>query len=129
MISKIKKNVDKEERIGWDEYVTSLSYQFKEFITKVKGRSSDRRVIRSGYNVYPSGCDHIRIHRHYHEVNTIHAEQLQVAYNLQLLSITAEQNAISDASRRGNDIYNLFSVYKLCKINNKQCDKRGVLFG
>jgi len=30
----------------------------------------DRRVIRSGYNVYPSGCDHIRIHRHYHEVNT-----------------------------------------------------------
>ena len=50
----------------------------------------DRRVISSGYNGYPSGCEHVSIHRDGHEINTIHAEQ----------------NAISDASRRGVAIEN-----------------------
>jgi len=81
MISKIKKIVDKQERIGWDEYFGSLaclissrspSQKLKVGVVIVK----DRRVISSGYNGYPSGCEHISMHRQGHEVNTIYAEEL-----------------------------------------------------
>lgn len=90
MINKIKKLVDNNERIGWDEYFASLACLISSRSPSQKLKVGaiivkDRRVISSGYNGYPSGCEHISIHRDGHEINTIHAEQ----------------NAISDASRRG----------------------------
>merc|ERR1711934_1294954 len=45
----------------------------------------DNRIISSGYNGFPAGLPHISIERDNHEQNTIHAEQ----------------NAISDAAKRG----------------------------
>jgi len=95
MIDKIKKLVSHNDRIGWDEYFASLacliscrspSQKLKVGAVIVK----DKRVISSGYNGYPAGCEHISIHRGGHEINTIHGEQ----------------NAISDASRRGVAIEN-----------------------
>ena len=45
----------------------------------------DNRIISTGYNGYPSNTPHVSIMKDGHEINTIHAEQ----------------NAISDAARRG----------------------------
>lgn len=84
-----------QERIEWDEYFASITklISSRSPSTKLKVGAviiKDKRIISSGYNGYPSGCEHISIHREGHEINTIHAEQ----------------NAISDAARRGVAIEN-----------------------
>ena len=78
------------DRLSWDEYFMSLcvltasrspSKKLKVGALIVK----NNRIISSGYNGFPSGLPHISIERDNHEQNTIHAEQ----------------NAISDAAKRG----------------------------
>jgi dCMP deaminase len=90
----IKHAIDNfHSRLGWDEYFMSIamlissrspSPRLKVGAVIVK----DNRIIASGYNGYPAGCQHISIVRDNHEQNTIHAEQ----------------NAISDAARRGTAV-------------------------
>jgi len=84
-----------QERIEWDEYFASITKLISSRSPSAKLKVGaviikDKRIISSGYNGYPSGCEHISIHRDGHEINTIHAEQ----------------NAISDAARRGVAIEN-----------------------
>ncbi len=84
-----------EQRLNWNEYFMSIalliscrspSQRLKVGSVIVK----DNRIISSGYNGFPSGCEHLSIMKDGHEQNTIHAEQ----------------NAISDAARRGTSIEN-----------------------
>lgn len=97
MINELKNIVTKSygSRINWNEYFMSLSLLISSRSPSMKLKVGavivkDNRVISSGYNGYPSGCKHISIHRDNHEINTIHAEQ----------------NAISDAARRGVALQN-----------------------
>ena len=84
------KELTTNNRLSWDEYFMSLclltasrspSKKLKVGALIVK----DNRIISSGYNGFPAGLPHISIERDNHEQNTIHAEQ----------------NAISDAAKRG----------------------------
>ena len=97
MINELKNIVTKSygSRINWNEYFMSLALLISSRSPSMKLKVGaiivkDNRVISSGYNGYPSGCQHISIHRDNHEINTIHAEQ----------------NAISDAARRGVAVQN-----------------------
>lgn len=97
MINELKNIVTKSygSRINWNEYFMSLALLISSRSPSMKLKVGavivkDNRVISSGYNGYPSGCKHISIHRDNHEINTIHAEQ----------------NAISDAARRGVAVQN-----------------------
>jgi len=83
------------KRLSWDEYFISIAFL-------IASRSpSDRlhvgsvivkenRIISAGYNGYPAGAPHISIVRNNHEQNAIHSEQ----------------NAVSDAAKRGVSIEN-----------------------
>jgi len=97
MINELKNIVTKSygPRINWIEYFMSLALLISSRSPSMKLKVGaiivkDNRVISSGYNGYPSGCQHISIHRDNHEINTIHAEQ----------------NTISDAARRGVAVQN-----------------------
>ena len=97
MINELKNIVTKSygSRINWNEYFMSLALLISSRSPSMKLKVGaviikDNRVISSGYNGYPSGCAHISINRDNHEINTIHAEQ----------------NAISDAARRGVALQN-----------------------
>lgn len=84
---------DLHSRLHWDEYFMSIGLLIssRSPSTRLKVGAvivKDNRIISSGYNGYPSGCKHISIVRDNHEQNTIHAEQ----------------NAISDAARRGTAV-------------------------
>jgi dCMP deaminase len=84
---------DLNSRLHWDEYFMSIGLLIssRSPSTRLKVGAvivKDNRIISSGYNGYPSGCQHISIVRDNHEQNTIHAEQ----------------NAISDAARRGTAV-------------------------
>lgn len=89
----IEKFYEKDSRPSWEEYFAELS-----LLISMRSPSSrlkvgavivkDNRVISSGYNGFPSGCEHRSIVFDGHEQNTIHAEQ----------------NAISDAARRGTAV-------------------------
>lgn len=79
-----------ENRMNWNEYFMSIALLIscRSPSNRLKVGSvivKDNRVISSGYNGYPSGCQHISIVQDNHEQNTIHAEQ----------------NAISDCAKRG----------------------------
>ena len=96
IISKIKHIISsQDERINWNEYFCGIAIlvscrspskrlKVGAVITK------DNRIISCGYNGFPPGAPHISIMRDSHEINTIHAEQ----------------NAISDAAKRGVSIEN-----------------------
>lgn len=80
-------------RSSWDEYfmmlallVSSRSPSPKLKVGSVIVKSN--RVVSSGYNGFLAGVPHVSITRDGHEVNTIHSEQ----------------NAISDAAKRGISI-------------------------
>jgi len=84
-----------KDRLSWDEYFISLAYlissrspskrlQVGSVIVK------DNRIISAGYNGYPAGAPHISIVIDNHEQNAIHSEQ----------------NAVSDAAKRGVSIEN-----------------------
>jgi len=82
--------INNNERMSWDEYFISIALlvSCRSPSNKLKVGCAiikDNRIISCGYNGYPSNTPHISIERDTHEQNTIHAEQ----------------NAISDAARRG----------------------------
>lgn len=91
MIDEIRNLVkNTQERVDWNEYFMSLAYLISSRSPSEKIKVGaviikENRIVTCGYNGYPSGAPHISIHRDGHEVNTIHAEQ----------------NAISDAAKRG----------------------------
>jgi dCMP deaminase len=83
-------NSEPGERATWEEYFANLSLFVSTRSPSLRLKVGavivkDNRVISSGYNGFPSGCEHKSIVFDGHEQNTIHAEQ----------------NAISDAARRG----------------------------
>ena len=82
--------IEKKERINWDQYFMSLAilssvrsscYKLKVGCVIVK----DKHIISMGYNGFLPNAKHISIIINNHEQCTVHAEQ----------------NAISDASKRG----------------------------
>lgn len=84
-----------ETRLSWDQYFMSIvhiisnrspSERLKVGSVIVK----NNRIITAGYNGFFSNTPHVSIVRDNHEQNTIHAEQ----------------NAISDAAKRGVSIDN-----------------------
>ncbi len=84
---------ERESRPSWEEYFSSLSLLISMRSPSPRLRVGavivkDHRVVSSGYNGFPSGCEHRSIVFDGHEQNTIHAEQ----------------NAISDAARRGTAV-------------------------
>ena len=89
-----KSSVDKE-RLTWDEYFISIALliSMRSPSPRLKVGSvivKDNRIISSGYNGYPSGNPHVSIVKNNSEQNAIHSEQ----------------NAISDAAKRGSSIDN-----------------------
>ena len=82
-----------EDRISWKEYFMSIAY-----LTSVRSACSrlhvgcvlvkDNRIISSGYNGFLPNAPHHSIIVDDHEVATVHAEQ----------------NAISDAAKRGVNV-------------------------
>lgn len=84
-----------DSRLEWNEYFMAIallissrspSQRLKVGSVIVK----DNRIISSGYNGFPAGAPHVSIVRNNHEQNTIHSEQ----------------NAVSDAAKRGVSINN-----------------------
>jgi len=83
----------KHNRLSWDDYFIShaLITSFRSPSPKLQVGAvitKNNRVISTGYNGYFPGVPHISININDHEVNTVHAEQ----------------NAISDAAKRGVSI-------------------------
>lgn len=92
IIDLIKKN---ETRLEWDEYFISIAFLIssRSPSNRLKVGSvivKDNRIISAGYNGYPAGTPHVSIVRNNHEQNAIHSEQ----------------NAVSDAAKRGVSIDN-----------------------
>ena len=84
-----------DNRMTWNEYFMAIALlvSHRSPSPRLKVGSvivSNRHIISCGYNGFPAGAPHISIVRDNHEQNTIHAEQ----------------NAISDAARRGVSIEN-----------------------
>lgn len=84
-----------EYRMNWEEYFMSVAVlvSLRSPSSKLKVGSViviDNRIISSGYNGYPSGCEHESIHRDGHEINTIHSEA----------------NSIGESAKRGISINN-----------------------
>ena len=83
------------ERLDWDEYFISLALLISNRSSCNRLRVgcilvNDRRVISSGYNGFLPGLPHESVVIDNHEQCTVHAEQ----------------NAISDASKRGISLNN-----------------------
>lgn len=78
-------------RLSWDEYFIAAAFQIANRSPSKKLRvgaiiTHNNRIIAAGYNGYFSGSKTDKsVHRDGHEMNTIHAEQ----------------NAITDAAKRG----------------------------
>lgn len=92
IIDLIKTN---QTRLEWDEYFISIAFLIssRSPSNRLKVGSvivKDNRLISAGYNGYPAGAPHVSIVRNNHEQNAIHAEQ----------------NAVSDAAKRGVSIDN-----------------------
>ena len=100
IIDLIKNN---ETRLEWDEYFISIAFlissrspsnRLKVGSVIVKDNriisAGYNRIISAGYNGYPTGTPHVSIVRNNHEQNAIHSEQ----------------NAVSDAAKRGVSINN-----------------------
>ena len=87
------KNTD--QRLSWDEYFIAIAYLISSRSPSIRLKVGsvivkDNRIISAGYNGYPAGAPHISIVRDNHEQNAIHSEQ----------------NAVSDAAKRGVSIDN-----------------------
>ena len=82
-----------EDRLKWNEYFMSIALlvSCRSPSNRLKVGSvivMDNRILCTGYNGFSSGTPHDSIMRDGHEINTIHSEQ----------------NAISDAAKRGSAI-------------------------
>ena len=85
------KNYNK--RLSWDQYFISIAYLIASRSPSKRLNVGsvivkENRIISAGYNGYPPGAPHISIVRDNHEQNAIHSEQ----------------NAVSDAAKRGVSI-------------------------
>ena len=92
IIDLIKNN---QNRLEWDDYFISIAFLIssRSPSNRLKVGSvivKDNRIISAGYNGYPAGTPHVSIVRNNHEQNAIHSEQ----------------NAVSDAAKRGVSINN-----------------------
>ena len=84
-----------DDRLSWDEYFMTIA-----FLTASRSSCKrlqvgcvivkDNHIVTTGYNGHLSGAPHVSILRDEHEQATIHAEQ----------------NAISDAAKRGVKLKN-----------------------
>ena len=79
-----------DNRMTWNEYFMAIALlvSHRSPSPRLKVGSvivSNRHIISCGYNGFPAGAPHVSIARDNHEQNTIHAEQ----------------NAISEAAKRG----------------------------
>ena len=84
-----------DDRLSWDEYFMAIA-----FLTASRSSCKrlqvgcvivkDNHIVTTGYNGHLSGAPHVSILRDEHEQTTIHAEQ----------------NAISDAAKRGVKLKN-----------------------
>ena len=86
---------DNDSRLEWDDYFISIAFLIssRSPSNRLKVGSvivKDNRIISAGYNGYPAGTPHVSIVRNNHEQNAIHSEQ----------------NAVSDAAKRGVSINN-----------------------
>ncbi len=82
-----------KDRLEWDEYFMSIALMISSRSPSARLHVGavivkDKRIISCGYNGFPAGAPHVSIVRDNHEQNAIHAEQ----------------NAISDAAKRGTEI-------------------------
>ena len=105
MLSSIISLTEKSTRPSWDEYYMSIAFIISVRSPSVKKRVGsvivkDNRIITSGYNGFPTGMSHTSIIHDGKEINTIHAEQ----------------NAISDAAKRGVSLNGatLYSTHEPC---------------
>jgi dCMP deaminase len=111
IINNLKELIPKETRLSWIEYFSSLcilissrspSKRLKVGCILVR----DNHLISAGYNGFLPGLPHNSIMRDGHEINTVHAEQ----------------NAISDAAKRGIPVLGAiayithFPCINCCKI-------------
>jgi dCMP deaminase len=111
MFSGLKEIINKDTRLSWTEYFAGLcllissrspSKRLKVGCILVK----DNHLISAGYNGFLPGLPHESIMRDNHEINTVHAEQ----------------NAISDAAKRGIPVLGAsayithFPCINCCKI-------------
>jgi dCMP deaminase len=111
LFSGLKDIINKKERLSWTEYFSGLcllissrspSKRLKVGCVIVK----DNHLISAGYNGFLPGLPHESIMRDGHEINTVHAEQ----------------NAISDAAKRGISVLDStvyithFPCINCCKI-------------
>ena len=81
------------ERLSWDEYFISIAFLIASRSPSKRLNVGsvivkDNRIISAGYNGYPPGAPRVSIVRNNHEQNAIHSEQ----------------NAVSDAAKRGVSI-------------------------
>ena len=84
-----------KKRLSWDEYFISIAFLISsrspcERLHVGSVIVKENRIISAGYNGYPAGAPHTSIVKNNHEQNTIHSEQ----------------NAVSDAAKRGASIDN-----------------------
>jgi len=92
-LSKLREYLYNTDRLEWSEYFMSIALLIANRSPSERLRVGavivgDKRVIAAGYNGFPAGTPHTSIMRDSHEINTVHAEQ----------------NAITDAAKRGVSI-------------------------
>ncbi len=90
---KVKEVVDEHSRVSWNEYFMSLALLASSRSQCKRLRVGcvlvkNKRVVSTGYNGYIENTPHESVIRDNHEQATVHAEQ----------------NAISDAAKRGVSI-------------------------
>ena len=92
-LSKLREYLYNTDRLEWSEYFMSIALLIANRSPSERLRVGavivgNKRVIAAGYNGFPAGTPHTSIMRDSHEINTVHAEQ----------------NAITDAAKRGVSI-------------------------
>jgi dCMP deaminase len=111
MINNLKEIISKESRLSWTEYFSSLCILISSRSPSKRLKVGciivrDNHLISAGYNGFLPGLPHNSIMRDGHEINTVHAEQ----------------NAISDAAKRGIPVLDAtayvthFPCINCCKI-------------
>lgn len=111
MLSGLKEIINIETRLSWIEYFAGLCLLISSRSPSKRLKVgcilvNDNHLISAGYNGFLPGLPHESIMRDNHEINTVHAEQ----------------NAISDAAKRGIPVLGAsayithFPCINCCKI-------------
>ena len=116
IIQAIKQN---KNRLSWDEYFISIAFLIgsrspSDRLHVGSVIVKDNRIISAGYNGFPAGAPHVSIVRNNHEQNAIHSEQ----------------NAVSDAAKRGVSIQDstIYVTHFPCINCAKTIISSGILF-